>query len=88
MDDHEIYERLATLEERADQGGRDRAEMKESMDGLHSEFGAFQETLNGMKEQLAKYHGFWGGALLIISAIWAFIELAGDWLLAKIRGEA
>jgi hypothetical protein len=49
---------------------------------------SLSELLGEMKQDLAKYRGFWGGALLIISALWAFIELTGGWFVAKLRGEA
>ena len=90
MDDHmiEIHERLAILEEKAEQGGNDRAEIKRSQEGLHDDFIKLAETINDMRNDLAKYRGFWGGALLVVSAVWAFIELSGAWIVQKIKGEA
>jgi hypothetical protein len=77
----EFAERIAKLEVLAEQSKKDQDALGGKMDSL-------SELLGEMKQDLAKYRGFWGGALLIISALWAFIELTGGWFVAKLRGEA
>lgn len=77
--DMDFAERIATLEQLARQANEDREDMKAC---IH----AVQDTLNQMREELAKYRGFWGGAMLVAGAVWAFITLAWDWLHAQVTG--
>lgn len=83
MDDvaREHAERLSALEANGEN-------MESSMDKLHSEVKELKETLTDMRQELARYRGFWGGALLVASAVWAFVTLAWDWLVGQVRGDS
>lgn len=79
--DMDFAERIAVLEQLARQSNEDREEMKSC---IH----AVQDTLNEMREELARYRGFWGGAMLAAGAMWTFLTFAWDWLVARLKGEA
>jgi hypothetical protein len=76
----EFAERITKLEQMMEQSKLDREELKDGMASI-------SVSLSDMKSSLDKYQGFWGGALLVISAVWAFIQLAGDFFMSKLKGE-
>jgi uncharacterized protein YukE len=76
----EHAERLSALETKGDS-------METSMDKLHADVKELNETLSDMRHELARYRGFWGGALLVASAVWAFVTLAWDWFVGHVKGE-
>lgn len=83
----EVAERLAKLEEGQKSAERERHEMRGSVDSLATGLSDIRESISGMKEELARYRGFWGGALLVVSAVWAFLQLGWDWIAKHIKGD-
>lgn len=81
----DIAARIAVLEHKADEGKEERGAIKKSVESLRGEFSIFGDTLNGMREELARYRGFWGGAMLVIGALWAFGKLTWDWFAAQMK---
>jgi Flp pilus assembly protein TadB len=82
----EVAERLAKLEESQRAAEKSRDEMKENISEMTAEFREVKDTLVGMREELARYRGFWGGALLVVSAVWAFLQLGWGWIETKLHG--
>jgi hypothetical protein len=78
--DAEFAERIAVLETLVKQASANNEDMKESIHDV-------QSTLNAMREELARYRGFWGGAMLAAGAVWTFLTFVWDWLLARMKGE-
>lgn len=76
----EFAQRIAQLEVIAEQSKKDQ-------DVLSGKVDSITETLGEMRQDLSRYRGFWGGALLVVSAIWAFLELFGNWVAARMKGE-
>lgn len=83
----DIGARIAVLEHKSDEGKEDRAAIKRSVDTLHTEFSTFQDSITEMKEELARYRGFWGGAMLVASAVWAFMTFAWEYVVKAIKGD-
>lgn len=77
----ELAQRIAVLETRANQSSDDNEDIKNSIHQI-------QATLNEMREELSKYRGFWGGALLVVGALWTFVTFAWDWILKQLKGES
>lgn len=77
----EHAERLSALEVRAGRHDTDMTELKD-------EFRKVIESINGMKEELSKYRGFWGGIIIVCSALWAFLTLAWESIWARLKGES
>ena len=67
--DIDIAHRLATLEANSEEGQRDREHLKAGVGNLHDQVAEVNNTLNQMREELARYRGFWGGVLLIVGAV-------------------
>jgi hypothetical protein len=44
-----------------------------------------EERVDTLEKELARYRGFVGGVVFIITSIWAFIELAGPWLTSVLK---
>ena len=83
----EVAERLAKLEEGQKSAEKERHEMKGAMEKEETGLSDNRESISGMKEELARYRGFWGGALLVVSAVWAFIQLGWDWIAKHVKGD-
>lgn len=71
-------ERLAILETRLEELMRDHTEIMVSM-RQHAELDReshehFNNTLDGIKEQLDRYKGFVGGVMFVFAGVWAFIK--------------
>lgn len=78
-DQTRTLERLAVLESLMQQSKEDRAKIKESIEDVKSDTLDRLETINSniesIKQDLAKYTGFWGGIMLLGGAVWAFFSL-------------
>jgi Flp pilus assembly protein TadB len=83
----EVAERLARLEATSHQAERAREELKEAMNDITGDFKEIKDTLSGMREELARYRGLWGGIMLVCGAIWAFLEMFGGAVAARLKGE-
>ena len=84
----DFAERIAKLEAQSEAALRESAAMKIGMDEVYAEFKTVNESLGELREELARYRGFWGGALLVCSAVWAFLQFGWEWIVAKAKGEA
>jgi uncharacterized protein YukE len=80
MDVSAIRERLRALEIQAVDGKQDREELKDSISDLREamddaknvaqkETSDIKSILHTIENELAKYRGFWGGILLVLSAV-------------------
>lgn len=83
----EVGERLAKLEELARQGKDERSEMKVTIEEMHDEFKSISGVLGEIRQDLAKYRGMWGGIMLMCGAVWAFLEMFGTTIVARLKGE-
>ena len=78
-DQTRTLERLAVLESLMQQSKEDRTKIKDSIELVKSDtldrLETITQRLEDIKQDLAKYTGFWGGVMLLGGAVWAFFSL-------------
>lgn len=83
----EMAQRVAKLEVLADSAVEDRKELKEQVATISSEITELTAAIAGMNQEMARYRGFWGGAMLVIAAIWSFVTLFGGAIWERLQGK-
>ncbi len=58
------------------------AVLETKVEAMSANLTSIESKLDTAIASLAKNKGFWGGAILILSAVWAFVTQAGPALLA------
>ena len=86
MDDKftEMAERIATLEQQAEHGQKDRDEMKATLLAIHQSQRHTDKNLGDLVSKISKWEGKFGGVIFVISCLWIFMtNLPGaiiEWL--------
>lgn len=71
MTDPELYERIAVVEAK--------------LEIFEQSQKAILTQLEELNRNMTRYKGFVGGVTFIVSAIWAFLTFAKDWVLAHLK---
>lgn len=87
MDDKfvELAERIATLEEQAEHGQRDRDEMKGTLQDIRQCQVHADKNLNELINRISKWEGKFGGVIFAVSCLWIFLTNIPETIMGWIR---
>lgn len=83
---NESQTRLAVVEEQQRTSKSERAEIKSELKDVKETIHSVDNKVDGIASEFAKLKGTWGGLILALSSIVAFLSLTGEYIIRWLKG--